>query len=42
MADSWGDSNSAFSESSSYGTEEIDFSSDGDDFEEELQTRRRR
>ena len=35
VADSWSDSNSSSSESCSYGTEEIDFSGDGDDSEEE-------
>ena len=31
VANSWSDSNNSSSESSSYGTEERDFSSDGDD-----------
>ena len=35
VADSWSDSNSSSSESISYCTEEIDFSVDGDDSEEE-------
>ena len=35
MADSWSDSNSSSSESSRYSTEEVDFSGDGDDSEEE-------